>query len=434
MAEAASNIFGTKYKILNKLGQGGFATVYLAEDTTLGRKVAIKVLDAQLSENDSTFLKRFEREAQIVAQLNHSNIIDVYEFGQEQGRFFIVMPYLAGPDLSSLIGQEGVLPVEQVLKITEQVGAALDYAHQFKQGIFHRDVKPPNVIFNEQGNAILTDFGIVKLVDEKTALTQTGGILGTPYYMAPEQWATGQTDGRTDLYALGVMVYQMLTGQVPFSGNTPHRIMYAHLNETPPPPQALNPALPPAVEKVLLKMLAKPPDQRYQTAGQFYTDLQTALIGHKTKDEGDKPKPRSLPKALWFGGIILLAVLIVGGIFLFSGEDTPTPAAIPSIEEVRVEIDGQMANEDFQQVACGKSHRLEIKLLDTDLARIQPERFSYNWQFEPDDPNNEDSLSSSNYAMIYQVPCDLNNQTVMVEVQDGDKTLYTKSVHFNINE
>ncbi len=295
-------------------------------------------------------------------------------------------------------------------------------------------VKPPNVIFNEQGNAILTDFGIVKLVDEKTALTQTGGILGTPYYMAPEQWATGQTDGRTDLYALGVMVYQMLTGQVPFSGNTPHRIMYAHLNEKPPPPQALNPTLPPAVEKVLLKMLAKPPDQRYQTAGQFYTELQTALIGHKTKDEGDKPKPRSLPKTLWFGGLLLLAVLIAGGIFLFSGEDTSTPAAVPAIQEAKVEIDGQAVSEDFYKVACGKSHRLEIKLLDSDRARIEPGLFAYNWRFAPADSTNEDSLNSGSYARIYQVPCDLNNQTAIIEVQQGDKTLYTKSVNFDIDQ
>lgn len=427
-----SNIFAKKYEILDRLGQGGFATVFLAKDITLERKVAIKVLDAQLSENDSTFLKRFEREAQIVAQLNHSNIIGVYEFGQEEGRFFIAMPYLPGPDLASLIRQEGILPVEQVLKITEQVGAALDYAHQFKQGIFHRDVKPPNVIFNEQGNAILTDFGIVKLVDEKTALTQSGGILGTPYYMAPEQWTTGQTDARTDLYALGVMVYQMLTGQVPFSGNTPHRIMYAHLNEKPPPPQALNPTLPPAVEKVLLKMLAKSPDQRYQSAGQFCADLQVALTGHKTQDTGDKSKYLGLPKAFWVGAAVLLAVLIVGGVFLFPASDINNRVVMPSIQEATVEIDGQNVTEDFQKVTCGKSHRLEIKLLDADRARIEPGLFIYNWRFEPEDSTNEDSLNSASYARIYQVPCELNNQTVIIEVQQDGKTLSTKSVNFNI--
>ncbi len=438
MVETTSNIFGKKYEIIKKLGQGGFATVYLAQDVTLGRKVAIKVLDAQLSEDDPTFLKRFEREAQTVAQLNHANIIDIYEFGQEKGRYFIVMPYLPGSDLGCLIRQQGALPVEQVIRITEQVASALDYAHGYGQGLIHRDVKPPNVILDEQGNAILMDFGIVKLADESTVLTQTGGMIGTPYYMAPEQWATGQMDARTDLYALGVMVYQMLTGQVPFSGQTPPRIMYAHLNETPSPPQTLNPTLPPAVEKVLLRILAKSPAQRYQTAGQFCADLQAALTGRFVEDETQvgqyKQKTRSLPKAIWFGGLALLAVLIVGGLFLFSGEDTPAPAPVLSIEEAKVELDGLATAEDFQQVACGASHRMEIKLLDSDHARIQPESFSYNWRFEPEDPNNEDSLSSGNYALIYQVPCELNNQMITVEVQDGDKTLYTKSVHFNISQ
>ncbi len=280
---------------------------------------------------------------------------------------------------------------------------------------------------------MLTDFGIVKLMDETTALTKTGGILGTPYFMAPEQWATGKMDTRTDLYALGVMVYLMLTGQMPFTGETPPRIMYAHLNETPPPPHKLNPALPPAVEKVLLKMLAKLPDQRYQTAGQFCTELQIALNGRKAKDEKKESEPRNLPKIVWGGGIILLIVLIVGGLFLVSGGNTSTPSAIPIVQEAKIEIDGQAVSEDFQKVACGKSHRLEIKLLDVNRARIEPGLFVYNWRFEPDDSINEDSLNSGSYARIYQVPCDLNNQTAIIEVQQGDKTLYTKSVNFDID-
>jgi len=427
MTEAHADLFGKKYELLNKLGEGGFASVYLAKDTTLGRQVAIKVLNSQLPANDPTFLKRFEREAQTVAQLNHSNIIDVYEFGQEDGRYFIVMPYLSGPDLSHLLRQQGPLEVEQVLQIAEQVGEALDYAHS--RGIIHRDVKPPNVIFNEQGNAILTDFGIVKMVDETTALTQTGGVIGTPFYMAPEQWATGKMDSRTDLYALGVMVYQMLTGQVPFSGETPPRIMYSHLNETPPPPHNLNPALPSAVGKVLLKILAKSPEQRYQTAAEFCADLRVALTGGAGNGQ---EKTRRLSKVVWMGGVLLLAVLIGGGVILFPGGETSNPAVVPSIQEVKVEIDDQSVAEDFQQVTCGKSHRLEIKLLDADQARIEPGLFAYTWRFEPDDPTNEDSLNSASYAKIYQVPCELNNQTVIVEVQQEGKTLSTKSVNFNI--
>jgi serine/threonine protein kinase len=399
MAETNSTIFATKYEILKKLGQGGFATVYLAKDTTLGRKVAIKMLDAQLPAHDPTFLKRFEREAQTVAQLNHPHIIiDVYEFGQEEGRYFIVMPYLPGPDLAHLIAQQGALEVAQVIRLTEQVGAALDYAHS--QGVIHRDVKPPNVIFDEQGQAILTDFGIVKLANETTILTQTGGVIGTPYYMAPEQWTTGQMDARTDLYALGVIVYQMLTGQVPFPGQTPHRIMYAHLNEAPPPLHVLNPALSPAVEKVLLKMLAKSPAQRYQTAGQFCTDLQVALTGRidegKVKEETDK-KSFPLPKAVWWGGVALLIILIGAGWFLFAGGQdgsTGNPVSVPAIETIQVELDDQPLGDDFQKVTCGESHRLEIKLLDAGRARIEPGSFAYTWRFEPGDSINEDSLNS----------------------------------------
>jgi len=435
MAEANSTIFATKYEILKKLGQGGFASVYLAKDTMLGRKVAIKVLDAQLPANDPTFLKRFEREAQTVAQLNHPHIIDVYEFGQAEGHYFIVMPYLSGPDLAHLLQQQGPLSVEQVIRITEQVGAALDYAHN--QGVIHRDIKPPNVIFNEQGQAILTDFGIVKLANETTALTQTGGVIGTPYYMAPEQWTTGQMDARTDLYALGVMVYQMLTGQVPFSGQTPHRIMYAHLNETPPPLHVLNPALSPAVEKVLLKILAKSPAQRYQTAAQFCADLQAALIGRsKAKDEGEK-KPPPVPKTVWLGGVALLLVLLGVGLFFFvggRGDSTINSAVTPAIETVQIELDDQPIEADFQEVTCGKSHRLEIKLLDANHTRIEPGNFAYNWRFEPDDSSNEDSLNSGNYAKIYQVPCDLKHQTVIMEILQAGKTLSTKSVNFNITQ
>lgn len=224
MTEASSdNIFAKKYRKLKELGKGGFATVYLAEDITLfNRKVALKILKAELSENDPTFLKRFEWEAQIAAHLNHPNIIDIYEFGQENGQYFIAMPYLPGPDLAKQIG--GALDTIQVIRIAEQIGAALDYAHS--KDAVHRDVKPSNVIFNEQGQAILTDFGIVKLVnDTASSVTRPGSWLGTPSYMAPEQWKTEQIDSRADLYAFGVMVYQMLTGKVPFSGEQPSQIM-----------------------------------------------------------------------------------------------------------------------------------------------------------------------------------------------------------------
>ncbi|MEM7345215.1 MAG: serine/threonine-protein kinase, partial [Chloroflexota bacterium] len=300
--------------------------------------------------------------------------------------------------------------------------------------------KPSNIILNEYGNALLTDFGIIKLLNDSTSLTETGRFIGTPQYMAPEQWDTGKIDIRTDLYALGVIAYQLLTGQTPFTGDTA-QLMYGHLMETPPSPQTLNPALSSSVEKALLKMLAKSPNERYQTATEFYTDLKAALLGQPqlppetpitTVEEG----PSHLSRQLWLGGIILVAVLSIISAWIVFNPYPPTLTPTPTlfIEEAKIEIEGQTANEDFQQIQCDSSQRIEIKLLDTTRTRIEPERFSYNWRFEPSSLNNDNILSSGNYAIIYQAPCELNNQTVTIEVQEDDKTLHTQSLHFNISD
>ncbi|GAB4453148.1 MAG: hypothetical protein Kow0031_35440 [Anaerolineae bacterium] len=432
----ATDIFADKYESFEEIGQGGFATVYRATDITLKRAVAIKVLDARLSTSESTTTKRFAREAQTVARLSHPHIIDVYETGQKQGRFFIVMPYLPGPALDKLIRQQGALPLDQVLRFSEQIGGALDYAH--KNGLIHRDIKPANVILNEHGDAILTDFGIVKVIDATTDLTQTGASMGTPYYMAPEQWTASQVDARTDLYALGVMVYQMLTGQMPFTGDTPHRIMYGHLSETPPPPEKLNPTLSPAVGRVLLKMLSKAPAQRYQTAAEFCADLRRALLDQTVVSQPPQKKSGGNSRLALIGGAALLVVLLLaavgGGILWFSGREATTPAAAPLVREAVVEIDGQPVADNFQQVVCNTARRLEIKFLDADGQPIDAVDFSYNWRFEPDDPFNEDKANSSNYATNYQVPCELDNQTVTIEARKDGKTFFTKSLLFDISQ
>lgn len=432
----ATDIFADKYESFEEIGQGGFATVYRATDITLKRAVAIKVLDARLSTSESTTTKRFAREAQTVARLSHPHIIDVYETGQKHGRFFIVMPYLPGPALDKLIRQQGALPLDQVLRFSEQIGGALDYAH--KNGLIHRDIKPANVILNEHGDAILTDFGIVKVIDATTDLTQTGASMGTPYYMAPEQWTASQVDARTDLYALGVMVYQMLTGQMPFTGDTPHRIMYGHLSETPPPPEKLNPTLSPAVGRVLLKMLSKAPAQRYQTAAEFCADLRRALLDQTVISQPPPHKADSKSRLALIGGVVALLVLLLavigGGIVWLSGREATSPAAAPLVREAVVEIDGQPVAESFQQVVCNTARRLEIKFLDADGQPIDAVDFAYNWRFEPDDPYNEDKANSSNYATNYQVPCELENQTVTIEAQKDGKTFFTKSLLFDISQ
>ncbi len=432
----ATDIFAEKYEILEEIGQGGFATVYRATDKTLRRAVAIKVLDARLSTSESTITKRFIREAQTVARLSHPYIIDVYETGQKQGRFFIVMPYLPGPTLTQRIRQQGALPLDQVLRFTEQISSALDYAH--KNGLIHRDIKPANVILNEHGDAILTDFGIVKVTDATTDLTQTGASMGTPYYMAPEQWTASQVDARTDLYALGVMVYQMLTGQMPFTGDTPHRIMYGHLSETPPPPEKLNPTLSPAVGRVLLKMLSKAPAQRYQSAAEFCADLRNALLDQTVVSQPPPQKTGDKSRLPLIGGavvlVILLLAVVIGGVIWFSGGEATTPATAPAVQEALLEIDGQPVADNFQQVLCNTARRLEIKFLDADGQPLDTVDFAYNWRFEPDDPYNEDKANSSNYATNYQVPCELENQTVTIEAQKDGKTFFTKSLLFDISQ
>jgi hypothetical protein len=405
------------------------------------------------------FLNGFEREAKTVAGLQHPHIIDVYEFGENQDRFYIVMPYLPGPDMSTLIKEEGKLSVAQVLKFTRQIGDALDYAH--RQGIVHRDVKPPNVILNGNKDAVLTDFGIVKLTEDTATLTQGGGILGTPYYMAPEQWATGKINPRSDLYALGVMVYLMLTGHVPFTGDTPPRIMYAHLNEIPTPPHTLNPALPGAVERVLLKMFAKSADDRYQTAAAFYTELEAALTGKDVTIVSDdvtlvsddatllSPPPttpaadagkqggRSRTIGMVIAGVVVLLLLLGGaGYFVFTNSGTgPAPVINgPVASEAVVEMDGEPVTDAFQEVECDTSRRLEIKFLDADGNPVEAVDFLYNWRFEPGDSFNEDKTNSSNYVVNYQVPCQLDNQTVTFEAQRDGKTFFTRSLLFNISQ
>jgi serine/threonine-protein kinase len=340
MTESANENLG-KYRITAELGQGGFATVYKAVDTTLDREVALKVLDPLLL-RDETFLARFQREAKAVARLNHPHIVNIHEISEHQGQHFIAMHYLPGPSLAQLVAQQGAMDPAQVVRLAEQVSSALDYAHG--QGLVHRDIKPANVLLNERGEAVLTDFGIAKVVGESTVLTRAGASIGTPQYMAPEQWTTGRVDARSDVYALGIMVYQMLTGQVPFDGET-SRIMYGHVHEAPPPPQALNPALPPGVGPVLLKALAKDPAQRYGTAGELVTALKAAFAGRVVAEPptvampAHKPAPVPRPKRAWpvhpaiIGGAVA-AIAVVVGVILLSRPSPPQSTPEPTSAKV----------------------------------------------------------------------------------------------------
>jgi formylglycine-generating enzyme required for sulfatase activity/predicted Ser/Thr protein kinase len=266
-----------KYEIVEEIGRGGFAVVYKARDTSLDRIVALKVLHPQHT-IDPKFIRRFRQEAQTAARLHHPHIVTIYEVGEEAGQHYIAMVFLPGRTLDKVVAGKP-LPVDRAISIIEQVADALDAIHE--QGLVHRDVKPGNVMVDEAGQATLLDFGIVRAA-EGTRLTTTMTTLGTPEYMAPEQAeiaeGTPDIDWRADVYALGVVAYETLVGQPPFTGRSPTAILHKHVYEQPPAPRTLNPELPQEMEPVLLKALAKGREERFQRAGDFAAELRRAYV------------------------------------------------------------------------------------------------------------------------------------------------------------
>ncbi len=277
-----------KYKIIKEVGRGGFADVYRAIDTTLDRTVALKFLEPRLL-REPIFVERFQREAQLAANLKHPNIVFIHEFGWEAGMVYLSMEFLEGQTLKEVILEEGALPPRRIMNMVEQMASALDYAHE--RGLVHRDIKPSNIMVGANDHVTVMDFGIAKAATQ-TALTTTGKIFGTPEYMSPEQ-AEGveEPDARSDIYSLGVVVYEMFTGEVPFSGTTPLSILRGHADKPPPRPSEVNPDVSPTVEAVLLKALAKTPADRYQSAGEMAAALQQAVSGPVVEEVEAPPEP-----------------------------------------------------------------------------------------------------------------------------------------------
>jgi serine/threonine protein kinase/tetratricopeptide (TPR) repeat protein len=275
MAEMIGRQLG-QYKIIEAIGQGGMATVYLAEQSAIRRKVAIKVIKPDLANEE--FTKRFEVEAQLIARLSHPHILKVFDFGREDDFAYLVMELLTGGSLINLIRKSppGMMPFPTIIKVIDEIADALEYAHE--RMIVHRDLKPQNVLLDENGNAFLTDFGIAKLLDQQgTILTQTGAILGTPAYIAPELWQGDAVDRRADVYALGIMLYEMLTGRVPFIADTAYNLMFMHVNQMPAPLITFRPDAPSELNLILSRALAKQREDRYLSTLELAADLRKAL-------------------------------------------------------------------------------------------------------------------------------------------------------------
>ncbi|MBP6209211.1 MAG: protein kinase [Anaerolineales bacterium] len=330
-----------RYEIKSELGRGGMATVYRAHDPSFGREVAIKVLPREMM-HDPQFRSRFEREVKMVAGLEHPSIVPVYDVGNEDGQPYFVMRYMTGGSLADKIA-EGKVTIEETAVIIEKIAQGLTYAH--KKGIIHRDLKPDNILFDDNGEPFISDFGIAKLSESSGSLTG-GGIIGTPAYMSPEQAQGSDLDSRSDVYGLGVIVYQMLSGQQPYNADTPMGVVVKHITE--PVPEILKtlPTLPLAVDQMIKKAMAKDKANRYSSAVDLAKALNLIAFGHEgnltlSTTKGfrtgafDKPTVQSAPRnmtGLIIGGVILL--VLVAGFFLLRNQlfaaEQPTPTVAPT--------------------------------------------------------------------------------------------------------
>lgn len=275
------------YKLKARIGRGGMSMVYRASRVDQHPDVAVKVMDTS-ADTLEVFVKRFEQEARIVEQLNHPNVLPLLDYGHDQEYPYMVMPLMLGGTLADILRKHPLSQIDTGGWLY-QIAMALDHAHG--AGVVHRDLKPTNILLDDRGHAYLTDFGIARLMTLTSSLTMTGNVVGTPTYMAPEQWRGEDATPLTDIYGLGVLVYLMLTGHPPFKAETPHSLMYKHLNEPPPSLKIFNANIKDSITAVIFKSIAKVPYERYRTAGDFSQDYQRALHDLETLAQREPPSP-----------------------------------------------------------------------------------------------------------------------------------------------
>jgi eukaryotic-like serine/threonine-protein kinase len=360
-------VLGERYEIGGVLGRGGMAEVHRGRDLRLGREVAVKVLRSDLA-RDPSFQVRFRREAQASASLNHPAIVAVYDTGEDRTNLgatpYIVMEYVEGETLRDVLRREGPLPPERAMSLAADICGALDFSH--RNGIVHRDVKPGNVMITPQGSVKVMDFGIARAVSDSAAtMTSTAAVIGTAQYLSPEQARGEGVDARSDVYSLGCLLYELVTGAPPFTGDSPVAVAYQHVREDPKLPSSINPRVPAELDAILLKAMSKNPANRYQSAADMRNDLLRALAGQRVEatpvmgdaektaiiggpvggygfdeaedDWADEEEEARRRKRRIIAVVAVLAVLLIGGAIaafaLLGGEDDPTP---PPVQQVAV--------------------------------------------------------------------------------------------------
>jgi len=465
MEDLTGKQFG-HYQIVTPLGEGGMAAVYKAYQPSMERYVAIKVLPRHMASTEE-FLNRFRREAKLLAQLQHPNILPVFDYGESEGYPYIVMPFVPSGTLADLIDNQQ-LPLEKVRRIMNQIGDALAYAHG--RGMIHRDIKPSNVLIDESGNCLLTDFGLARMVESSIKITTSGTVLGTPAYMSPEQGAGSEIDHRSDIYSLGIILYEMVTGRVPYNAETPIAVVFKHIQDPLPSARKLNPDLPESVELVLLKALTKSPEDRYQTMGEFMNAIRSAISESPQGDipaekktvaakQPEKTKIASTARSVDTGkprtniikpaiiGLVLVA-LVAGGIWGIpkltgpkNNNTEPEPVTIPTDAPPTEEIIQRPAEPQLNPAPpterdCPKEEVLCIGLV-TDVGKINDKSFNQSaWEgvqlaerefgaivkyIETTDPrdyiNNIATFGEADYDVIVTVGFGMNEATTLASEQ-----------------